>query len=137
MAFSPKKISPLDLRPSIGVGVSLPFSYATAFRTTYTTKEAIKSNLINFFLTNKGERYLNPTFGGDLRRFIFTQITDGNLDFLKEDIQSQVAQYFPNVIVKELSVFQGQGTQEQQVTIKMVYNVANTNTTDSLEILFN
>ena len=137
MAFSPKKISPLDLKPSVGIGVSLPFSSATAFKTTYTTKEAIKSNLINFFLTHKGERYLNPSFGGDLRRFIFTQITDGNLDFLKEDIQSQVAQYFPNVIVKELSVFQGQGTQEQQVTIKMVYNVANTNTTDSLEILFN
>jgi hypothetical protein len=75
--------------------------------------------------------------GENLRRFIFTQITDGNLDFLKEDIQSQVSQYFPNVIVKELSVFQGQGTQEQQVTVKMVYNVANTNTTDSLEILFN
>ena len=91
MAFSPKKISPLDLRPSIGVGVSLLFSSATAFRTTYTTKEAIKSNLINFFLTNPGERIGNPEFGGGLRNFIFSQINQDSTEFLKEDIQTKIS----------------------------------------------
>jgi hypothetical protein len=53
------------------------------FKTTYTTKEAIKNNLINYFLTNKNEIYLNPTFGGNLRAFIFQQIIQVILDSFK------------------------------------------------------
>ena len=80
MAFGAKKIFPLDTKPSVAVGVSLPFNAPNVFRSTYLTKDAIKTNLINFFLTNQGERYLNPLFGGDLRAFIFEQITNDNLD---------------------------------------------------------
>jgi hypothetical protein len=34
--------------------------------TTYTTQDAIKSNLINFILTGKRERIMNPGFGAGL-----------------------------------------------------------------------
>ena len=44
MAFGAKKISPIDLKPSVGVGVGLPFNAPGVFRTTYTTKEATKNN---------------------------------------------------------------------------------------------
>ena len=63
MAFGAKRIYPIDTRPGIGVGVAIPFNAPGVFRTTYTTREATKSNLINFFLTNQPERYLNPTLG--------------------------------------------------------------------------
>ena len=36
-----------------GVGVAIPFNAPGVFKTTYTTKEAVKNNLINFFLTNQ------------------------------------------------------------------------------------
>ena len=90
MAFGAKKIFPLDTKPSVGVGVALPFNAPGVFRTTYTTQESIKYNLINFFLTNQPERYLNPTFGGNLRKFVFEQITTGNLGLLKQDIQESL-----------------------------------------------
>ena len=51
MAFGAKKIFPLDTKPSVGVGIGLPFNAPGVFRTTYTTQESIKYNLINFFLT--------------------------------------------------------------------------------------
>ncbi len=76
------------------------------FRTTYTTQEAIKNNLIDFFLTEPGERYLNPTFGGGLRSFIFEQISNNTIEGLKEDIQSKLNTNFPNVIVNSLDVLQ-------------------------------
>ena len=68
------------------------------------TELNIKYNLINFFLTNQPERYLNPTFGGNLRAFIFQQIAENNVSALKQDIQSQLNLYFPNVAVANLSI---------------------------------
>jgi hypothetical protein len=62
MAFGAKKIFPIDTKPGTAVGVALPFNAPGVFYSTYTTKDAIRNNLINFFLTNPPERYLNPTF---------------------------------------------------------------------------
>ena len=39
MAFEIEKINPLDLKPSKGVGVALPFSGRAVFNTTYQTKD--------------------------------------------------------------------------------------------------
>ena len=47
MAFGAKRIFPLDTKPSVGVGVALPFNAPAVFQTTYTTQESIKYNLIN------------------------------------------------------------------------------------------
>jgi len=49
MAFGAKKIYPIDTKPGTGVGVAIPFNAPGVFRITYTTKESIKTNLINFF----------------------------------------------------------------------------------------
>ena len=134
MAFGAKKIFPIDTKPGTGVGVAIPFNAPGVFRTTYTTKEAVKNNLINFFLTNQNEIYLNPTFGGNLRAFVFQQISDGNLESLKEDIQSQLTLYFPNVVVRSLDI--DSIPDEQQVNIILKYNIVDTGLTDTLEIAF-
>ena len=63
MAFEVKKIDPLDLQPRKAVGVQLPFSGKSVFNVNYTTEAAIKTNLINYFLTGRGERFLNVNFG--------------------------------------------------------------------------
>jgi len=63
MAFNPQQINPVDLNPSVGVGVNLPFNGPSVFTPNYLTSQSIKNNLINFFLTNPGERPLSPAFG--------------------------------------------------------------------------
>ena len=97
MAFGAKKIYPIDQRPGTAVGVSIPFNAPNVFFSTYTTKDAIRNNLLNFFLTNKTERYLNNQFGANLRAFIFEQMTNDNISFLKNDIQTLINQYFINI----------------------------------------
>jgi phage baseplate assembly protein W len=134
MAFGAKKIFPIDTKPGTGVGVAIPFNAPGVFKTTYNTKEAVKNNLINFFLTNQNERYLNPTFGGNLRAFVFQQISEGNIESLKEDIQSQLTLYFPNVVVGSLDI--DSIPDEQQVNIVLKYNIIDTGLTDTLEIAF-
>ena len=134
MTFGAKKIYPIDTRPGTGVGVAIPFNAPGVFKTTYTTKEAIKNNLINFFLTNKNEIYLNPTFGGNLRAFIFQQINTGNLDSLKEDIQYQLNLYFPSVIIESLNIDSFPDT--NQINIILKYNIQDTGLSDTVEIAF-
>ena len=134
MAFGAQQISPIDFNKSAAVGVDIPFSAPGVFRSNFTTAKAIKNNLINYFLTNPGERPLNPTFGGGLRAFIFEQITDNNLDFLQEQIQEDLNLFFPSVKVGNLEVLKQEDT--NTITVELTYNVINTNISDTLEIDF-
>jgi len=134
MAFGAKKIYPLDTKPSTGIGIALPFNAPGVFKTTYTTQDTIKYNLINFFLTNQNERYLNPTFGGNLRAFIFQQISEGNIDSLKEDIQNQLSTYFPIVIIDSLDI--DSLPDLNQINVILTYNIADTGLTDTVQLAF-
>ncbi len=134
MAFNPHKIFPIDTQPGTAVGISIPFNAPAVFHSTYTTKDAIKNNLLNYFLTNKTEKYLNPSFGANLRAFIFEQITDGNLDGLKQDIQSQITLYFPNILVYSLELLSD--TDNNEITVILKYNIIDTGISDQLQITF-
>tara|TARA_R110002012_G_scaffold298426_2_gene496815 strand:+ start:1030 stop:1437 length:408 start_codon:yes stop_codon:yes gene_type:complete len=135
MAFGAVNISPNDLRPRVGIGVNLPFAEGTGFTSNYTTREAIKFNLINYFLTNPGERPGNPSFGGGLRAFIFEQLTSESTDFLKEDIQEKISREFPSVQVSELDVLMDPDTNE--VTVNIFYFIQETNIEDEIILNFN
>jgi len=132
MAFNPQQINPLDLNPNVAIGVNLPLNGPSVFISNYQTKDAIKNNLINYFLTNPGERPLNPTFGGGLRAFIFEQINENNLDGLKETISLQLENIFPNVIVNSLNVLRNDDY--NSITIELKYSIANSNITDNLTL---
>jgi hypothetical protein len=82
MAFNVQQINPLDLQPSVGVGVGLPFSSNQVFNITYTTQEAIKTNLINYFLTGESERFFNPTFGAGIGAVLFNQMQQDTNTYL-------------------------------------------------------
>jgi phage baseplate assembly protein W len=132
MAFNPQQIYPIDLNPSKAVGVNIPFNGPAVFKSNYLTKDSIKNNLINFFLTNPGERFLNPSFGGGLRAFIFEQITTDELEDLREDINEKLFLYFPNILIEDLIV---SGDPDiNQVNVSLTYSVINTNITDNIEI---
>ena len=134
MAFNPQLINPIDLNPNLAVGINLPFSGPSVFTPNYLTSDAIKNNLINYFLTNPGERPLNPTFGGGLRAFIFQQISENSLDGLKENVSLKLETYFPNVIINSLDVLKRDD--ENSVVVQLKYSIANSNINDNLTFQF-
>jgi phage baseplate assembly protein W len=134
MAFEVQRINPLDLQPRKAVGVSLPFSSKSVFNSTYTTKDALKTNLINFFLTDKRERFLNPNFGAGLRALIFEQMTVDSQEELIYTIKTGLSQWFPNLIVNSLQVSPSPDT--NTVSVYLVYSIAQTNIADELVINF-
>jgi len=134
MAFGAKRIFPNDLKSRVAIGVDLPFNSEAVFRSNYQTKDAIKNNLINYLLTNPGERIANPNFGAGLREYIFTQITDDGLDFLQEDIQEKINQNFSNISLQSVEILNQEDKNTIQINIS--YSVPNTDINDELELRF-
>ena len=134
MAFQLQQIDPLDVRPNIGIGVTLPFSSKFVFTTSYTTADALKSNLVNYLLTDKGERFLNPDFGVGLRRLLFSQSTSDMVEEVKAVIRTGMSIWFPNVIIQQIAVKELVDSNQMQVYLQ--YKVDMTNIQDQLVINF-
>jgi hypothetical protein len=116
------KLNPQDLGQARGIGINVLFNNGTnVFNTTTTTKEQVKSNLINFILTNKGERVFDPTFGGNLRASIFEQ--DTAFDDIAAALEADIYAYVPNIIIKSIDV--KKYSDENLVNIAINYSINN------------
>ncbi len=134
MAFGAQKIFPIDIKARYAVGVNLPFSSPSVFTSNYLTKDAIKNNLINFFLTEPGERFLNPNFGSGLRSFVFEQITEDNMNLIEDKVRNDLSTYFPSVIPQNIIVYEDQTL--QAIITQVSYNVQDTAINDTITLQF-
>ena len=133
MAYIIPNKFPVDTLPDVAVGVSIPFSGVAVFNQTYLTQDQIKSNLINFFLTNKGERYLNPNFGGNLRKLLFQSIDSNSLDTMELEIKQQLRSLFPNITINNLEITAQPSS--NLVNVSLDYQVLN-QSPDNIQVNF-
>lgn len=121
MPIQVTKIDPLDLEPRKAVGTSLNFTKFGVFNSTFQTKDAIKTNIINFLLTNIGERYYNPQFGSTLLNQLFENITSERLSIVIETVRDQLQVYFPNIVLNKIEIL---GTpSDNNVTLYINYSI--------------
>lgn len=132
MAYQIGKINPLDIDPNTGVGVDLNFQSPGVFKTTYTTAQATKNNLINYLLTERGERYMNPTFGLGLQKYVFEQLNSTTEAAIEEDIQTQIQELFPTVVIDTLTLTQDPDT--NQIGINLTFSIAGESDTIDITI---
>ena len=90
------------------------------------SESAMKSDLIHLLLTNKGERLYLPDFGANLRKFLFepneTEVQSG----IKEEIQTAISKYIPNLLVDEIKLVGGEAGErrnEHHVLVTIDYTV--------------
>jgi phage baseplate assembly protein W len=142
MAYRIENNNPFDTNYKLAVGVSVPFVGSTisgsdaVFNSTYTTTDQIRSNLINFMLTNKGERPLNPNYGSDLRRYVFSNITEDSLGTnigiqdLKNNLLSEVRTNFPEINVISLEITPSIDTNTVNINLTYSFFGGQLNTVD-------
>ena len=135
MAYNIININPLDLQPSKGVGIKIPFDGPTGLNVTYTTKEATKSNILNFLLTGKRERIMNPIFGAGIREQLFEQITSNTIENIEDIIKFGLNDYFPQIQLNNLTV--SSSPDQNIIQIYFSYSIRNTNIQDEIIINFN
>jgi phage baseplate assembly protein W len=122
-------VVPQDIGQPRGIGISVLYNNGTnVFNTTTTTKEQVKSNLINFILTNKGERFFNPIFGGNLRASLFQP--DSDFDNIAGKLEQEIYAYVPNIIIRNIDVKKQSDTN----TINIVINYSIYNQEDTLVV---
>ena len=123
------EIKPIDLQPKKALGVRLPFAkIGSPFISNYTTKDQLKSNLLNILLTNPGERFNEPLFGVGIYNQLFVQEVDS--ETLKNRIQNQTNLFAPEVEIVNLEI----GQREHNVEIKVVYRILANNAMDAITI---
>jgi|TARA_A100001515_G_scaffold128583_1_gene114916 phage baseplate assembly protein W len=131
MANIVQKRFPLDISQRTGIGFNFPIDGPAVFNQTFETREQIKANLLNYLLTNQGERVFNPNFGADLRLLLFDFQSSASED-LQEILQDKVKELFPTVNIEqfELNRLEDQHT----IQLSIVYSIQSFGISDSISI---
>ena len=124
---------PIDLNARKAVGFGFPLDGNAVFNPTYQTRDQIQANLVNYLLTNKGERVFNPNFGADLRSLIFKNPTATSLGELQFEIESALNTFFPEIEIQEIK-FDDLGN-ENSLTFSLTYQILTLGIEDSINIL--
>ena len=132
MARIVNNVFPFPGSGSAALGFSFPLSGNAVFNPTFTTKEVIKTNLINWLLTNKGERVMRPNFGANLRDFIGEGITDGTNSAIEERVRENISANFPSIEVKNVS-FENQ-QDRNTINLFITYLIQNIGIEDQVNI---
>lgn len=123
---------PLPNEGRAALGFSFPLSGRAVFNSTYTTKEVTKNNLINWLLTNPGERVFKPNFGANLRSFIAEGINDGTNSALEQRITDGISINFPQIQV--ISIFFDNQNDQNTMNFILNYGITNIGVEDQINI---
>lgn len=124
---------PIDSNARKAVGFGFPLNGNAVFVPTYQTRDQIRANLINYLLTNKGERIFNPDFGADLRALLFENIDNSTLEILQSTIEASLSSRFPEVVVKEIK-FDNQ-PDNNTINFILTYEIVLFGIEDTIDIL--
>ena len=131
MATIVSKKQTLDINQGVAIGFGFPLNGDAVFKPTFQTRDQIKANLVNFLLTNNGERVFNPNFGADLRRLLFDFQDDVEND-LEDIVRGKVREMFPSVNVERLNIKRLDDTNTIQLSI--IYSIQSFGISDSISI---
>ena len=97
-----------DRDDRIFIGIDMPFRKSNGqegyFASTTTTIDAVKNNIRNLVQTNKGERFMQPSLGIELRKYLFEQFTDESRISIENDITDALNFWLPFVEIKKIIV---------------------------------
>ena len=80
--------------------------------------QSIQNSITNCFLTAPGEKILNPTFGIDLRRFLFSPINDFQSIIIKGLIKDRLPALEPRIVLQRVQILPSEDIQEYTIIIE-------------------
>ena len=131
MATIVSKKYPIDISKRTAIGFDFPLNGDAVFNQTFETRDQIRANLVNFLLTNQGERVFNPNFGADLRLLLFNFQDDAENDLINI-VRDRVKELFPSVSIERLTINRLDDTNTIQLNI--TYSIQSFGLSDSISI---
>jgi len=131
MAFRDTKKKPFieDRDDNVFIGIDLPFRRSDGkegyFASTTTTIEAVKNNIKNLVQTNKGERFMQPELGLNLRSYMFEQVTDETIINIQNDIVDTFKVWLPFVEIQDIQVSANEtdAVGRNKLLINIIFNI--------------
>ena len=81
--------------------------------------EAVKNSIKTAFLTAPGQNILNPTYGVDLRQYLFEPIDDFTTEIIKDDIEVKLPRMEPRINVKNVTVVGDEDNNSYYITLQI------------------
>jgi phage baseplate assembly protein W len=88
--------------------------------------EDIKESLYILLNTSQGERVMNPDYGCNMRSFVFSNLDNSRITFLKDLIATAILKYEPRIDVQEIDI-DNQNYLDGVITIEIDYIIKTTN----------
>lgn len=120
----------------IGLGILLPAQRGPTgyFTQGFDALTQIRSNLTNLILTKKGERIMQPTFGCDVHKILFENITDEVISNAKGTIQESAQIWLPFVMINDIKIKKDEDS--NQIFILITFSLkSNVKITDSITLV--
>lgn len=80
---------------------------------------AIRNSLNALLNTNPGQRLLLPEFGVNLKRYIFSPVSDVNAEAIGEFILQAIERWEPRVSVEEIKIVPNIDAQSYEITLDL------------------
>jgi phage baseplate assembly protein W len=101
----------------------------------YKNEDSVKRSIRNILLTDRGERFFNPTFGSDIRKMLFENFSPATEQVVADLIKTAIGNHEPRANVIDVNV---SGNPDQNsMYINIVFSVINKAEPVTLELILN
>lgn len=118
-----------------GLTAALPLSLSKqgGFSLLVELKELVKQNFKNLILTEPGERIMDIEFGVGLRRYLFENKTEEELQNIYNRIHSQKNKYMSYITIEDIE-FIDEDTDPNYLGVTIYYSIPELSISDTLDI---
>lgn len=96
--------------------------------------QSVKESLYLILMTNRGERWLEPTFGSRLMSYTFMDTSITMLSMFSDDLRNRILSQEPRISDVEVNI--DAESREGCLIISITYTLAATNTQDNMVFPF-
>jgi phage baseplate assembly protein W len=109
----------LDLSPSYSYNSQLNRNEVLKDVQAIFDVESVKNSVVNALLTTPGEKILDPTYGVDLRQYLFEPIDDFTTDLIKDDIEIKLPRMEPRIVLKSVNVVADEDNNQYNIELQI------------------
>ena len=103
-----------------GLNYPIPKNPKNGYFSKSTNLELVKSNLTSLIKTERGERFMRPDYGCNLRKFLMEPLDETTFSLIKEEIVTSIRRYLSTVSIGKLQVFE---TRSGQLKVNLFCSV--------------
>ncbi len=120
----------------LGTGIKFPIQInkATGEFVMSSEEESVKESVYIILMTQKGERWLRPSFGSSILSYTFTDISLTHISMMEKEIERAVTDNEPRISKAEVDI--QPAVDQGCLIISLQYTIAGTNRKDNLVFPF-